>query len=441
MSIQDIVKRAVLALGFEERTGLTAFDSSPKHNNGILPGAPNTPTWVAGKDGFGGALSFDGNDYVSILDADSLDMPANGKISFIAWVYITGTSTTEYIISKSLEYRIRVRGDDEFAHFDIYDGADWYYSYSEPGTFTRNAWHFFVCVANGTSITRIYVDGKELPLSHSGSYAIPPPTANIVLIGNVMTGTIDDVLILPYALTAAEVRALYESRSAFTATPNLRRGLVLDLDFQEGAGLKAFDRSWYANNGVVVNAPTWIAGGGITLNGTTQYIEVPDDETLTFGDGSDDSPFSIIVKINAVDVTDFCLVSKGIYNTDAEYVLLTDTDNKIRFAAYDESVDDCFIGRMFDTALAEGEDLIIAGVYDATEASSGFKILLNGRRVDDTDYDNNPGSYVAMENGLGHAVWAGRYSAEYADGSIKKLRVYNRVLSDYEVRVITEEWK
>lgn len=220
----------------------------------------------------------------------------------------------------------------------------------------------------------------------------------------------------------------------------LERTLVLDLPLSEGIGTKAFDRSIRANSGDLVNAPTWIGGGGVDLNGTTQYIAVPDNASLTFGDGAADEPFSVAALIRADDVTGFCLAGKGVYNTDAEWRLLIGADDKVYFQTFDESVADCYIGRMFNTALTayEGTLLLIVGTYDGSEASTGFKIYINKLRVDDTTYENEAGSYVAMENTLNHAVWVGRDATDYGDGQVLWAKVFAKELTPAEVRSISE---
>ena len=96
MSIQDIAKRAVLALGFEERAGLTAFDSSLKANNAsLLKSNGVLPAWVAGKDGFGGAIDFDGTGaYLEVADHASLtfgDGASDFVVSLGGWSGQTGT--------------------------------------------------------------------------------------------------------------------------------------------------------------------------------------------------------------------------------------------------------------------------------------------------------------------------------------------------------------
>ncbi len=64
---------------FDEKTGITAYDSSGYGNHGTIQGA----TWVTGK--FGGALSFDGkDDYLKVPSNPSLD--TKNEITLEAWI-------------------------------------------------------------------------------------------------------------------------------------------------------------------------------------------------------------------------------------------------------------------------------------------------------------------------------------------------------------------
>lgn len=67
----------VLSLDLEEGTGSTTYDQSPYGNDGTITGA----AWASGK--YGMALTFDGNDYVTVSDSTSLDLSSN--ITIEAW--------------------------------------------------------------------------------------------------------------------------------------------------------------------------------------------------------------------------------------------------------------------------------------------------------------------------------------------------------------------
>jgi hypothetical protein len=65
---------------FDESSGKTAIDSSGNGHDGILNG---TPAWVAGK--LGGALQFDGGDYVT-CGLVNIDTAGTGGMTVCAWI-------------------------------------------------------------------------------------------------------------------------------------------------------------------------------------------------------------------------------------------------------------------------------------------------------------------------------------------------------------------
>src|SRR4030042_2336392 len=72
---------------FDEGSGTTAFDSSGNGNNGNLIGDPK---WAAGK--YGGALEFNGNDYVDCGNGASLNIRDQITITF--WFKVQAFSNT-----------------------------------------------------------------------------------------------------------------------------------------------------------------------------------------------------------------------------------------------------------------------------------------------------------------------------------------------------------
>jgi len=187
-----------------------------------------------------------------------------------------------------------------------------------------------------------------------------------------------------------------------------------------------------SRNGFVGTFTGGLAAGDWTLinntiyaplfNGTTDYISVPDNSLLSFGNAAagTDRAFSVMSWVNMTDATGFPIILKGVYNTSGEWRFLChDSDDKIRWQMFDESVANCYIGRTYSTALTanEGTWIHLAGTYDASETSAGCKIYLNGVQVDNANEELNAVSYVAMESGAAD-VHIGRDDATYGEGYI-----------------------
>ncbi len=111
------------------------------------------------------------------------------------------------------------------------------------------------------------------------------------------------------------------------------------------------------------------------------------------------------------------------------------TGSKIAILRFDESVDDCYIGRRYNTVLTsyQGQWIYLVATSDGTTSISGNKIYLNGAQIDDTNHTSNSASFVSVEN-LNGNVRVGRYSAAYADGSVDDLRFFNHELTLSEIQ-------
>ncbi len=200
---------------FDEATGTTAYDSSGNFNNGTLY---NAPTRVASSScAVGSCLSFDGStNYVSVPDNNSLDI--SGSFSVSAWVKWNVFKNYGVIVQKntgggaaSINYGIW--SYDTYIAGYIGNGSQSNsvsISYSSAGISTGN-WYLVSLVSDGSNL-KLYVNGI---LKSSTSQTITPVGNSYPLyISNpsyVLNGSIDDVRIYNRALSADEIKQLYQS--------------------------------------------------------------------------------------------------------------------------------------------------------------------------------------------------------------------------------------
>jgi len=92
---------AAAAWHFDAGTGQKALDSSGNSNHGKIVGA----SWTEGVRGY--ALEFDGkNDYVLVLDSDSLDI--SEEITIASWIKVDSAKKRPVVVSKAKAFCIRV---------------------------------------------------------------------------------------------------------------------------------------------------------------------------------------------------------------------------------------------------------------------------------------------------------------------------------------------
>jgi hypothetical protein len=124
-----------------------------------------------------------------------------------------------------------------------------------------------------------------------------------------------------------------------------------------------------------------------------------DHNDFSFGNGSNDSPFSLLCSFlwnygNGHIITK-CGYQTG--NIQMEWAFLLG-GRKFIAELIDNSTGG-YIGRTYNTAIgAEYNNTVINAImtYDGSKTSAGIKIYFNGVRVDNANYQS--GSYTAMEN-------------------------------------------
>jgi len=391
-------------------------DSSGNGNTGTVK---DDATVAAGKFGNGG--SFDGNgDYVDVGNDSSLQI--TGELSIEAWVKtsVKGKRVVSKDDGSSRCYLLRTDTSSGVPEITIFKSNS-AYTLEATTDITDNQWYHVVGINEGTDL-KIYVDGV-LENTGVGDGGTIDNDAENLEIGRLASdteyfnGSIDSVRIYNRALSEKEVRDLY----------NWAPGPVMHLKMDEKAGDFAYDISGNENIGRM-HGPALSFDGG-------DYVEIADTDDLSFGDGSDDDPFSVEAWVNMTDATDFKIYSKGIYNGgDYELVFHTHDDDTLRFAIADESVESCLRGRK-TAAVTSYEDQWVhfVATYNGvggTNAQDGMNIYVNG--VDSDTDDISAGTYVAMEN-LTHDIWIGRYNDSYTSGKIDEVRIYDDVLTAAEV--------
>jgi len=173
----------------------------------------------------------------------------------------------------------------------------------------------------------------------------------------------------------------------------------------------------------------------ILLGGIDDYVDCGDNDNLSFGNGSTDSPFSISAWIKMTDTSGFRILNKYA-GTINEYQFGTGGAEKLQFILFDNTSTFLNRGRLYDTVLSTGQWYNVVATYNGvggTNAQNGIKLYIDGVRVDDTTISG--GSYNAMGNKT-TPVYIGRLDTSYADGNIDEVSIFNTELSASDVTSI-----
>ncbi len=212
---------------FDDGFGTTAFDSSGNGNDGIFVGDPQ---WVDGK--LGGALEFNGDDYLNCGNGPSLQIQDEITIAFWFQVEAFSNSWEAFIAKSDSAYRISRGGETGNAtHLGISGTSVG--NFNGTATVTGGDWHHMAAVYDGTN-ARIYIDGVldtevaatgQINLSSSDLYI----GENSGATGRFLHGLLDEVRIYSRALTDEEILGVMAGAGAeypFASRPNPADGAL-----------------------------------------------------------------------------------------------------------------------------------------------------------------------------------------------------------------------
>jgi len=212
-----------------------ASDYSGYGNNGAVNGS----TWV--QDGVvGGALSFDGNDYVTVQESSNT-LGGDGSWSTISvefWVRATGaTTSTQTVLFKpnnlyspgassyGVGYRIQYRYyADSYRVYWIVSNNTAQRSLNSRVYEGPSQWHHVICTYQSGAGLKIYTDGT-LRASMAGTGNINATSGGFLYVGGINTGQgdfigqMDEVRIYPKVLSAAQIFQRYiETKDGLNAS-------------------------------------------------------------------------------------------------------------------------------------------------------------------------------------------------------------------------------
>ncbi|MHC4567159.1 MAG: LamG domain-containing protein, partial [Planctomycetota bacterium] len=219
--------------GFDEGSGTTAFDLSGNGNDGTFVGDPQ---WVVGM--YGGALEFDGDDYINCGNGPSLQIQAEITMAFWFQVQAFQNTWEGFMAKGDNSYRAsRGGGNGNATHMgasgtSVGGGNGWF-----NGTVivTGGDWHHYAATYDGVE-GKIYIDGV-LDVTSPGTGQINISGYDLYIgensqaTGRFFHGLLDDVRIYSRALTEEEIQGVMAGGGAsfpFAAGPGPEDGALVE---------------------------------------------------------------------------------------------------------------------------------------------------------------------------------------------------------------------
>jgi hypothetical protein len=407
-----------------------------------------TGTLTNGPTYSGGTINFDGtNDYV---DCNSTVIDLNSSFTFASWV-----KTPPILSSNSAFRRLIGRGDnnssftgewaatsynsigDAFA-FEIDDDSIKSGMY---GTITLypNSWYYVVGVADRTKTLSLYVNGiLDSTAPDNTSLNVNPPY-NLYIgaqrgsnsPGFFLNGNLSVVQVYDRTLTQSEILQNYQVQFPTALGENIiTNGLVLYLDAGYRTSYPTTGTTWNNVSGVsggtgtLTNGPTYDSGNGgsIVFDGVDDKVDCGDPPSLRL---SSTLTIQVIFYINSYNIW-AGLIGKN-SNIKSVYGLnLSPTSQRLRFnynniAPWTNNVETT-------STISTGQWIIASVTYDG----ENVRFYLNGV-LDKTQYIGS----VTFDTSAGYPLdigWDNPGGDEYFNGKIAQAVIYNRALTQNEIR-------
>lgn len=180
-------------------------------------------------------------------------------------------------------------------------------------------------------------------------------------------------------------------------------------------------------------------GAGVTVafNGTDEEGDVPDADRYSFGDGANDSPFSVIALVDP-DVNDatMSLVAKENAASAEEWGFELNASGHAVARLTDESAS-ATLTATYATPVGTSE-VLLGLSYNGSKANAGLRIYVDG--TNRSIIRGGSGTYVAMENTAALTHIGARYTTkqQFFDGSIALVAITASELSPDEMWAIKE---
>jgi len=210
---------------------------------------------------------------------------------------------------------------------------------------------------------------------------------------------------------------------------NLKKGLVLWLKLDEGSGSIAEDSSRYGNNGSISGA-TWTIGklgNGLEFDGENDYVEIPFNKSLNTTSITISLWFESLGKTGEQELVDHRGGAQSGYN--------------LRISGSEFPIDLIWIvGGWPDERWLSVSDVIESNTWYHVVATYDFstgeqKLYLNSLEIasqnTNKDISGSPESIV-----LGSVIGHNGY---FFNGTIDEVRIYNRALSEDEIKALYYE--
>jgi hypothetical protein len=270
---------------------------------------------------------------------------------------------------------------------------------------------------DASNSTIVYNSSRRLSIGHAIYSVIPERNFN---------GSISDVRLYNRALSVSEINTLYNSYNTKASLDSLQKGLVFDMPLTSSATKSSTpgseimtDKTPYSNDGQNYGAS--VGSSYISFDGDNDYVEV----------------FSSAYRFQSGDFSCFLWANARALDATYDGLITTDTNGDDAWKIYRDANNQYFVARFGINAISYPEVTTNTWhQYGYTKAGTNLSIFLDGVQV-------NTASVSATHPVESNSLVFGSYrindahtSAHMFNGSMSGVKIYNRALSDSEIKLL-----
>jgi alpha-tubulin suppressor-like RCC1 family protein len=419
----------------DETTGTAVPDSKNEHNGEFKP-TGGGPVWDSDGGRVAGCLSFDGDDYVEMSDYYGIGGTQARTTS--AWIKLSPGSSGGTILSYGgsayrASWLFMVNGNNKL-QLGVNSGN----IIGDP-VLTADRWYHVAAVlddwtGDGLKVNdlRLYIDGEQV----AGAYVNPNEaltTGNTypvrigthISVSNFFNGRIDDVRIYSKALTETEIRSLVGDV-----------GKVAHWKMDNGSGNTATDSSGNGFDGTLTGNPAWQEGklGSCLSFDGDDHVVVSGYTGISGG-----QPRTVCAWIQTNQTSEGMILTYGTTGAGKRWMLFVNGDNhKLQLGVNG--------GNTYSAqVIADGQWHHVVALLDPPVSGpakvQNLRLYIDGQIAE--RFYTNPNQVINTEIAANYPVRIGANQTSsggglggYFNGKIDDVRLYDRAITEAEIRAI-----
>jgi len=169
----------------------------------------------------------------------------------------------------------------------------------------------------------------------------------------------------------------------------------------------------------------------MSFDGVDDYFDAGNSDSFSFGNGTTDSAFSVSAWGYIDTLSNFTIVTKGVYSTTGEWHMRMTGSNQMHLVLYDGTAYEACI---INESLSTNQWYHFAFTYDGgggADANDGIIGYLNGSPATLSRVDS--GNYQAMTNSTA-PLYIAKNGSNYSHGKIDEVAIFDKALTADQIK-------